>query len=278
MLMPYMDVSEKIESYLDEDIKGNTNNFYKEFCIDPNQALSNYFGRGSEMTFVSHKMSKQPEEIDIRDIQQIVNSGDKILYETNNYKWEYIPFNYKNSKRTNQFKKLIENLKIDTIDDFQKYYAQNKNEFIKIYDKIQGDKNTNSLVLYSGLYSKENTITYSRRKSFNLTQNNMSGCLYLGDYNAKGVYKMRNLKTHYASYFDDISTVQIPHHGSRHNYNQELNFKPNIISIISAGINNRFSHPHNVTIKNILLQQGIVVLVTEESESKFTQNIYFKAK
>lgn len=278
MLMPYMDLSEKVESYVDADKRNNTNSFYRDFCINPGKALLDNFGKSSEITFVYPEISKEANEISIQDMKQAVKSGDKILYDTNKYKWAYIAFNYQNRKRTNQFKKSIENISINTIDDFKKYYAQNKNEFIKIYDEISGDKNTNSLVLYSGLYSKEKTTIYSRRKNFNLTQNNMSGCLYLGDYEAKGVYKMRNLKASYASYFDNISTVQIPHHGSKHNYNSELNFKPNIISVISAGIDNIFSHPDKETLTNIILQQGIVILVTEEYESKFVQNIYLQKR
>lgn len=278
MLMPYMDLLEKVESYIDADKRNNSNSFYRDFCIKPEEALRNNFGKIPEITFVLPERSKESNDINMQNLEHTINSGDKILYDTNNYQWVYIPFNYQNTKRTKKFKKSIENLSIDDIDDFKEYYTQNKNDFIEIYDEIPGDKNTNSLALYSGLYSKEKTTTYSRRKNFNLTQTNMSGCMYLGDYNTKGAYKIKNLKASYELYFNNISTIQIPHHGSKHNYNQELNFKPNIISIISAGINNSFSHPHNETIKKILIEQGIIILVTEEYESKFTQNIYLQKK
>lgn len=273
MLMPYLNITEKIVSFLDEDIKNNSNNFYKEFCINPSEALLTHFNKAIEITFVHPEQSEQSTEVDIQKLQQKINSGDKVIYKINNCTWSYIPFNFQNAKKASQFKKYMSHLPINNINDFEKYYISNKDEFIKIYEEIPGDKNTNSLVLYSGIYSNKRTTTYSTRKKFNFTQN-VSGCLYLGDYNSKGNSKMKELKEKYNEYFSSISTIQIPHHGSNHNYNKDLNFKPNILSVISAGINNQFKHPHENTIKEITIQKGIVILVTEESETKFIQNIY----
>ena len=276
MLMPYLNLTEQIESYVDEDIKNNSNDFYKDFCIDPNQALRDNFGKSTEITFVYPEQSNQQNEVNIQDLSASINSGDKITCDVKNFTWSYIPFNFQDIKRTEQFNTLTEKLPIRTIDEFKAYYIQNKDDFINIYKKdMTGDMNTNSLVLYSSAYSNIKTTIYSRRKSFSFTQN-ISGCLYLGDYNAKDNLKMKEFKEKYESLFKEISTIQIPHHGSRHNYNPKLNFKPNIISVISAGINNKFEHPHNETLKEIILQNGIVVLVTEQKETKLTQSIYLR--
>jgi ribonuclease BN (tRNA processing enzyme) len=276
MLMPYLNLTEQIESFVDADIQNNSNDFYKDFCIDPSKALKDNFGKSTEITFVHPEQNpQQPNEIDIQNLKDEINSGDKITCNVTNYTWSYIPFNFQDTKRTEQFKALAEKLPISTIDKFKDYYKKNKSEFIDIYEKVRGDKNTNSLVLYSGAYSNIKTTTYSRRKSFSFTQN-ISGCLYLGDYNARGNLKMKELNEKYESFCKEISTIQIPHHGSRHNYNPRLNFKPNIISVISAGINNKFEHPHSETLKQIALQNGIVILVTEEEETKITQSIYLR--
>lgn len=275
MLMPYLNLTEKIESFMDADVKNNNNNFYKDFCINPSNALRDNFSKSSEITFVNPEPSKQPNEIDIQNLPQNINSGDTITYDIINSKWSYVPFNFQNTKRTEQFKKLIKHLNLDTVDKFKNYYKNNKDELIDIYEKVKGDKNTNSLVLYSGSYSNIKTTNYSRRKSFSFTQN-ISGCLYLGDYDAEGKEKMQELEEKYKSFCKEISTIQIPHHGSRHNYNPKLNFKPNIISVISAGRNNKFEHPHSETLKEIAIQNGIVILVTEEEETKLTQSIYLR--
>ena len=275
MLMPFLDLAEKMESFIDADIHNNSNGFYKDFCINPEKALKDNFGKSSEITFVLPEESSQPNKIDIQNIKDRINSGDKITCNVINCIWAYIPFNFQDAKRTEQFKKLTEHLDLDSVDKFRDYYERNKKELIDIYEKVEGDKNTNSLVLYSGAYSNIKTTTYSRRKSFSFTKN-ISGCLYLGDYNAEGNQKMKELEAKYESFYKEISTIQIPHHGSRDNYNPRLNFKPNIISVISAGINNKFEHPHSETLKEIALQNGIVILVTEEEETKLTQSIYLR--
>jgi len=277
MLMPYLNLTEKIESFINADVKNNSNDFYKDFCIDPSKALKDNFGKSPEITFVHPEESSQPNEVNIQNLKDKINSGDKIKYNVNNYDWSYIPFNFQDTKRTEQFETLTKHLNLDTVEKFNNYYNDkaNKDEFINIYAKVRGDKNTNSLVLYSGAYSSIKTTTYSRRKSFNFTQN-ISGCLYLGDYDAKGSQKMKKLEEKYKSFCKEISTIQIPHHGSRDSYNPKLNFKPNIISVISTGINSQFKHPHDEMLKQIAIQNGIVILVTEEEETKLTQSIYLR--
>lgn len=276
MLMPYLNLTEQIESFISADIKNNSHDFYKDFCINPMKALYDNFGKSSEITFVNPEPSKQQNEVEIQNLQNNINSGDKITYKVNNYTWSYLPFNFQNRKRTEQFEIKIQKLDLDTVDKFKNYYKNNKDELIAIYKKdITGDINTNSLVLYSGTDSSIKTTSYSSRKSFTFTQN-ISGCLYLGDYDARGVQKFNELEEKYKSYCKEISTIQIPHHGSRHNYNPKLNFKPNIISVISAGINNKFKHPHSETLKQISIQNGIVILVTEQEETKLTQSIYLR--
>ena len=277
MLMPYLNLTEKIESFIDADIQNNSNDFYKDFCIDPSKALKDNFGKSTEITFVHPEESSQPNEVEIQNLLKSIKSGDKITYNVTNCTWSYIPFNFQDTKRTEQFETFTKHLNLDTVENFKNYYKDqiNKDEFIDIYAKVRGDKNTNSLVLYSGTYSSIKTTTYSRRKSFSFAQN-ISGCLYLGDYDAKGVRKFNDLEKKYKSYCKEISTIQIPHHGSKHNYNKKINFKPNIISVISAGINNKFKHPDNETLKNIAIQNGIVILVTEEEETKLTQSIYLR--
>ena len=53
MLMPYLDLTEKIETFIDADVKNTNNDFYKDFCIDPNKALKDNFGKSTEIIFVN---------------------------------------------------------------------------------------------------------------------------------------------------------------------------------------------------------------------------------
>jgi len=94
---------------------------------------------------------------------------------------------------------------------------------------------------------------------------NAVGCLYFGDYNAHGVKKWAEIVQRYKTYWNQIGVVQIPHHGSTHNYNCEINQGTKKLSIISCGASNQYGHPHQSTLKQIILDGGSPVIVTEYS-------------
>ncbi len=52
------------------------------------------------------------------------------------------------------------------------------------------------------------------------SQNKESRALFLGDFNAKSYCK--ELKDEYKSYWNDITSLQVPHHGSFHSFSNEL--------------------------------------------------------
>lgn len=269
MLIPYLDISERQLSYIDGEF---FNTFYKDFILDPLDALQNHFHKSTEIIFLKPEESSVPKEIEYNNLNNTMNSGDLILYEYNKIKWHYIPFNFQNKNRTKSFFEKTKALPINTIEDFKKFYKENKEEFLNIYENISGDKNTNSLVLLSAPHELH-TVTYSKRGDLNIRQN-IEACLYLGDYNAKGKRKVAELHKRYEKYFHKLSTIQVPHHGSKNNYNPELNMNNNIISVISAGINNKYEHPHQNTLRQIIQKNGIALIVTEEESSKLIQKIY----
>jgi len=282
MLLPYLDLSEKILTYLDAE-KKNSSNFFKDFILNPSNALQNRFGRTTEITYVKHQRTDNlmdEEEINYEELSNSIDSGNQIMINNsnmiNNFSWIYIPFNFQNLQRTAKFKKFIadKKWKIKTIQDFKKYYKNNEKDMSDLYNKISGGKNTNSLTLLSASNNYK-TVSYSRKRGngFSLQQN-LSACLYLGDYDAKGKIKMADLYKKYEKYFHQLSTIQIPHHGSKGNYNDRLNMYSNIISIISAGKKNNYGHPHPSTTEAIVRQNGIPIVVTEYETSKLTQRIY----
>jgi hypothetical protein len=94
------------------------------------------------------------------------------------------------------------------------------------------------------------------------------GCLYLGDYEAKGRLKYRQLSMSYAHYWPYIGFVQIPHHGSWHNYNIEINRHAPLVSVISAGRFNKYGHPHLKTLFCIMSNGGLPVVVDERRRTE----------
>lgn len=192
--------------------------------------------------------------------------------------WVYIPFNF---RQTAHVKQLHDILKMSfgrdmDNDDLQKIWESgNQSDCKKIkaaYKQINYDMNTNSMTLYSGLKNqcikqKVNTGIYRDGRSF-YNKNNV-GCLYTGDYNASKKDNWKELLDAYVAYWNYIGCIQIPHHGSRHNYNGEF-AKLDAYTIISAGKKNQYRHPHNYVIKDLLLHNKNPLIVSEESNSEVT--------
>ena len=95
----------------------------------------------------------------------------------------------------------------------------------------------------------------------------------MGDYDAKILENRKQFMKVFLSHFREIGTIQIPHHGSSHNYSRKLNFKKGLLSVISAGKDTKYKHPHASTIKDIVVKSGIPILITEDLSTKFIQEI-----
>ena len=134
------------------------------------------------------------------------------------------------------------------------------------------------MTLFSG--TKDIDIRQRIRPSLNcfytckhfLCQNKDSGCLYLGDYNAKVKDNWKALRKRYAEYWDHIGCVQIPHHGSSGSYNHELVLM-DAFHIISAGKSNRYRHPHRTVLMDFLREHKFPYIVTEEKDTEIVLEI-----
>ena len=104
-----------------------------------------------------------------------------------------------------------------------------------------------------------------------------SNFLYMGDFEAGRQKYYDALKQFYIQHnvWDTICGVQIPHHGSKHNYCQEL-YEDKCFAIASIGINNRFKHPDIDRLLRIAQAGCSPNLVTEDINTLKYQhlNIY----
>lgn len=100
--------------------------------------------------------------------------------------------------------------------------------------------------------------------------------LYTGDYEAKEDKNMNQMKRFYNRHkvWMSICGVQIPHHGSKYNYNRQM-YEHCYYAVASAGLNNKFGHPHPETLLHISQQKCLSIVVTEKHTSKFIQHIQF---
>lgn len=207
--------------------------------------------------------------------ENVVNKLDSVL--DKKIDWELIPFNFRQKKRIDEFKKAIADifdysteLIEKKIEDIIDNYPNDKGKIKEAYRQVSGTFNTNSMTLFSGTKNRYIKQCYAIPKycfcdcCFAVKEN---GCLYLGDYDASGVKKWEDLSKAYNDYWEYIGCVQIPHHGSRHNYNNEI-AKLNAINIISASCKNSYRHPHSSVIKDLILNDCLVHMVTENIGSQ----------
>lgn len=208
-----------------------------------------------------------------------LTQNPKIGLPQNINNWVFIPFNFRNSARSIELNNKLStnNLTFSNIDEFNSIWNDSgkREKLIEIYKSIPGSLNTNSLTLYSGPELNIDRHFHLRHFPFFSRYDfwHLCGGLYFGDYEAKGTQKWNQFINHYNNYWDLVGTVQIPHHGSRHNYNREINYVYPKVSIISAGFSNRHRHPHASTVRYILKDGGFPILITEKTGSRLIHEI-----
>lgn len=93
-------------------------------------------------------------------------------------------------------------------------------------------------------------------------------CLYMGDFEAKT--KFNEFKIAYQTMevdYSKIRVLQVPHHGSKNNLNDEL-YKSGKLCIISASENDLYNHPDTCVLCEIQQKRSIPIIVTENIKTK----------
>jgi beta-lactamase superfamily II metal-dependent hydrolase len=170
------------------------------------------------------------------------------------------------------------------IDKFRENWRSEdfRKRLVRAYEQVEEDLNTNSLVVYSGPRDK-----LPERHFYMLCNPYVCllhpghgrwfyrpGCLYLGDYDASEERKWEEMisRNRLSKYIDMVGVIQVPHHGSRHNYNKEI-ADLDCVFVISAGHNNRYRHPHNSVVDDILLKNRILFIVNEQKQTAVRFNV-----
>lgn len=200
--------------------------------------------------------------------------------------WAFIPFNYIKENDLEHLKKALEkyaNYKGIEYEDLpNKITKKSIKEIRNIYLAVLRSTehfNTNSMTMYSGdicgeryqYYYNQRVMGLNCKRCLLCVDFKKSGCLYTGDYDMSSDLKYSVLITSYESRFNKnieefVGCIQIPHHGSKDNYNLDIS-NYNAFYIISVGNRNSFGHPHAFVLKNLLLNNSCFFLVTEEHGS-----------
>jgi hypothetical protein len=225
---------------------------------------------------------EREEEIDLDNLpkgQVTKYSGLKFLKK--DY-WLYIPYNLHSSRKAKKLRYLLEKAGIDvekfTKDvDYLNHLIESRNyrrKIREIYNKLEGNINSNSLLVYSGPLMKSKisssliyrVLPLSKKlsvvKSYKLCLSSCdrrSACLYTGDFDL--TVSNFSLRQKFNKYWNKIGTIQVPHHGSKHNFCGK-NFKKMVYAPISTG-KNPFGHPSVHTLQELLKLDTYPFLVTE---------------
>lgn len=296
IVFPYTKKADRILlslSYFCENGSPSDTDFTYEFINDPLSALQK--AESNARLWEVHENNEYISRDDTIQQNHTLSSGEnssEILLGTEFFseaKWEYVPFNFRENERREQFISELENnlteigfpLNSDEI-NFNNILKHWKDPEVQkaikdAYKKVEGRLNTNSMTLFSGVRNKnlhQWKIPYCHKcycchacpdcYDCCIKKN---GCLYTGDYEANGKSKWTDLQTAYSKYWDYIGCVQIPHHGSYKNYNQNFALL-DAYFVISAGLKNRFRHPNGSVIKDLLFKDKHPLIVTEQRNSE----------
>ena len=216
-------------------------------------------------------------DLDSDDSRTEIPSGTSIKPK-NSTPWIFKTFNFGNAKGKRE-KQLEEALKkkgiislTDLIDKWQN--PQYQEDIRKCYESVSGSMNANSMVTYSGLGKNHVTVTNRMTSKYCYWRNcsdinsfapHKAGCMYFGDYEAKGERKWKQYEDSFKSLIPLLHVQQVPHHGAASNYNVLLN-KPPKLNFISAGISNMYEHPSLWTLYELNSYRVPWIWISEDSE------------
>lgn len=278
IVLPLLSDQTKIELYC-ESYKLN-NQFINDLIFYPSETIKK-ISPDTKIIYVRpfNLFKEDFIEIKLEEVgdEECIESGTKV-YSNKIDNWFFISSNYEVSTRVKSLSTKLQKLPFDvsTTETFINSWSKlaNRKKIKNCFNSLKGNPNQNSMTLYSGANDKKVTIDVLHHHMiglggvplyflFSRFRDHRSGCLYFGDYEAKDSQRWENIRRVYSRYWDDIDTVQIPHHGSIENYNPNINSRAEIISIISTGTNNSYKHPSAYTTSEIIKNNGILCNVTE---------------
>lgn len=283
-------------------------NFYKEFSADLKSIIDNpesYFGSNTTVirvlpAAVAYDMERRFEPLDLRELinndlnESIeIESGTPLTIPSTvngqTIKWAFIPYNYEDKVRRIVIDRELNKAGISSsilmsnpnyaLSNLEDIVIRKQKTMHTIYDKLKGKINQNSMLLYSGPdlpndlndckpYHTYHYRSFSSNLNYYHTCLCMSGCIYTGDSD----FKCFKLKDIYKGYVNNVDIVQVPHHGSKHNFDlQALEGFSNVICPISHSTNNRDKHPHAEVVKKLTINGFHVISINENRNSEFRQ-------
>lgn len=204
--------------------------------------------------------------------------------------WGFIPANYKFQERTQSVNDALKNAgiyfdKIQTDVDYLREHEEEirnvfKNKHLKNKDviKIPGSINENSMVLYSG--PTQHCDNYELIRHYSCHNQHCCymchrchinyhrpACVYTGDANLNKL----KISQVFNPLWKYVGTIQVPHHGSKENFDFSMLNGSSYICPVSFGTNNQFGHPSTKVMSSILANDCCPIQVTEDMNTAYYQ-------
>ena len=205
--------------------------------------------------------------------------------------WRFIPFNYRADERMKKFEDEL--LKRGwPIKEIGKRYLSGDYKDVKetlkgmkeVYKGVCGGLNDSSMILYSGKEKNDFIDTYApfflhyfpkteKQRPVEVLSwgESQSGCLYMGDINLNRDSIVADIKGKLGQHLNFVGTLQVPHHGSKHNFSADILLSNMFYAVFSYGKDNSYKHPSDEVLRQLLANDIFPLLVIEDSSSQVIQ-------
>jgi hypothetical protein len=270
VVMPYVNEEAKTLLLIENNISGGYKFALGNLIDEPKK----FFGKHTKIVQIwgfSANDAGTPQTIELfgdKELPLAVSSDTRFTIKST--KWFYIPYNFNaGTKQTDFFNELKEQgITIEKGKEKEIVHA-NWDKIRKAYEKICNSKlNTTSMALFSG---KEGKDTIMCTCSDHLPPKEIeSGCLYTGDVNLNG--NVTNITDKLNGFYDNIGTLQVPHHGSIKDFDCSI-LKGGTIecAVISYGNRNKYGHPSTRVVEELRVNDVSDHHVTECPSSMVIQ-------
>lgn len=154
---------------------------------------------------------------------------------------------------------------IKSIDDFNRKEKgsnkKNKDRLRAIYKKIPGGMNCSSMAMISAPYDKDIRVRNSMNENGGPFVSWMNGDICLKD-----KAELVAIEKHFKDYLSLNIDFQIPHHGSRNNFERLPAVNRRIRTYIWAGEDNKHGHPDGTVLRKLQKSGVEIKWITEEDE------------
>ena len=245
---------------------------YNDNVMIGNMEIDTFFNQKNVVTIKKTTQREYADFASLMNIEEVEGKSQPALFQKD-YFWKYFFYNpiskrddlitaIKNS--TTAISQIISNDKINYVKLKEIFLDSNlKGELKKMYRNIYKEHNSYSMCMYSGVDKGYKVCINSK-----CMKNHKPGCIYTGDIPLDSDEKIKSFCDYYKNEINDIGLIQIPHHGSKNNFNEKLLNIPNTDFFICSkdGFNNKY-------VVNILENKKASFIKVTEKSPKITFHI-----